>query len=275
MNYLGLLLFLSMISLACGAQDNKQEMDDARRLFEAGEFDLAIPLLENVARTSTSELTLAQIHNAIGWAHFSSRRLTQARSSLLVAKEHADKQEDKAIKQVVYNNLGILEFTEGNLPEARNYFTSSWAVDSDTSKSYLRQIDDREESMAVDAFIKEGISHRLQERFPEAITEYRKALQLDQNNARALEYIGYAYLRLENPDAAIQFLNRAADEPGANRTVYYNLVKAYCKLDDDEAATRVFLEHKELMRANRYEILEDAEFSRYCGDSFISDLFAD
>ena len=274
MKHLRLFLFFFLISLACIAQDNEHGKNDILRLLEAGEFDLAIPLLENAVGTAPSELELARIYNAIGWAHFSSRRLAQARSSLIVAKGHADNQEDKAIKQVVYNNLGILEFTEGNLSQARNYFTSRWAVGSDTATSYLRQINDREESIAVDSFIKKGISHRLQNMFREAMAEYEKALQLDPNNPRALEYVGYAHLRLENPDAAIEFLNRAANEPGANRTIYYNLIKAYCKLSDNEAAARVVVEHEELMRAYRHEILEDAEFSKYCGASFISDLFA-
>lgn len=276
MNRFAVLVALTCLAFpaACvhGQESIKAYLGEAQQSIHEKDYPAAIARLEKALSVARDGRTKAMIKNAIGWAYFSSGNITEGKRYLMEAYTEATNSDFEDVARRSANNLGLLAFSQDRLKEARGYFTSKWAKDSDTAKTYVGLIDSRLQTERVNTFISAGITYRLNRQFSEAVAEYDKALALDPRNVRALEYKGYALFRLGHYDEAMASFTQAfAVEPG-RAGVLLNMLKTLCASKHREEARTLALKHGELVEASKQVFSRDGEFKKVCGQDFLSDI---
>ena len=275
--------FAALFALTClvlpagsvhGQESIKAYLDEAQQSIHAKDYPAAIARLEKALSVARDRRTTAMIKNAIGWAYFSSGNIAEGKRYLMEAYTEATNNDFEDVARRSANNLGLLAFGQDQLEQARGYFTSKWAKDSDTAKTYVGLIDSRLQTEKVNTFISAGITYRLNRQFSEAVAEYDKALILDPSNVRTLEYKGYALFRLGHYDKAMASFTQAfALEPG-RAGVLLNMLKTLCAAKHPDEARTLALKHAELVEASKQVFSRDGEFRKVCGPDFLSDIAA-
>ena len=117
----------------------------------------------------------------------------------------------------------------------------------------------------VNSLIAQGVIYTLEKNYADAIVEYDKALAIDNDNVRALEYKGYAHYRLNNYEAAISALKKAQSIKPEQFNVLINLMKAYCASKQMDIAKQL-VDGNQTLLTNNYSILQgDGELQKVCG----------
>lgn len=266
-------LCLAFLAVGARAQESvKEYLGEAQQSINAKNYDDAISKLERALSISTDTRTKTAIKNAIGWAYFSAGNTVDAKKYLQEAYKEATGHDFADIARRSANNLGLVAFSQENLKEAREYFTSKWAKDSETATLYLKLIDSKLKAEKVNGYISSGINYRLNRQFSEAIGEYDKALSLDPKNVRALEYKGYALFRLGQYDEALAALGKAHAVEPDRISVLLNMLKAACGAKKLDEARKLALDNREVIESNKKTFARDGEFNRVCGATFLSDI---
>lgn len=247
------------------AQAVQQRLDEARSLVGRKDYDAAIDSLRRTRDVAGGE-DKAKVDNALGWTLFNSGDAVGAQQQLEQAQRQAGPSADADLKMRIANNLGVVLFSQGELDQARAQFEGPASNGSELAMRYLRLIDEQVQANKVNALISEGIYARRALKFDAAVDAYSKALEMAPRNARALEYRGYANLRLGKLDAALADLRTSQEIDPANLNTVINLLKVHCKADDLRQAQQVATKSRKLLEENRDIVRSDRELREICGD---------
>lgn len=110
------------------------------------------------------------------------------------------------------------------------------------------------------------MSYRLKKDFKSAVIEYDKALNIYPNNARALDYKGYALFRMGQYVEAIKILEKALTVEPDRVNVIINLLKSHCASGSFNYAKLLVEENKDLILRNKKILRCDGEFQKVCSD---------
>jgi len=247
------------------AQAVQRRLDEARALVGRKDYDAAIESLRQ-ARDGAGGEDKAKVDNALGWTLFNSGDAVGAQQQLEQAQRQAAPSADADLKTRIANNLGVVLFSQGQLDQARAQFEGPASNGSDLAMRYLRLIDEQMQANKVNALISEGIYARRALKFDAAVDAYSKALEMSPRNARALEYRGYANLRLGHLDAALADLRMSREIDPANLNTVINLLKVHCKAGDMRQAQQVANDAQALLTESRDLVRSDRELRDICGD---------
>jgi tetratricopeptide (TPR) repeat protein len=262
------LLSLSLTAYAEG--DFQRYMQEAGKAFKAQESEQALTALakaEPFARTNTEK---AKVNNAMGWTYFSDGNNEKAKQHLQQALTLSAESGNTRSAEKASNNLGVVEYTAGNLDEAEGYFLNKWSKESETSIRYLELIKQQRTLKTVNSIIAQGVTYTLDKNYVDAIAEYDKALVIEPNNVRALEYKGYAHYRLNNYAEAITALKKAQTIKPEQFNVLINLMKAYCASDKTDISKQLIEDNKTLLTSNSTILHGDGELQKICGQELFS-----
>lgn len=117
--------------------------------------------------------------------------------------------EERQQKADTQLQLGVAEYTQGNLEKAMEAFKRARKHDPNNPEVYI-------------AF---GLVYFEQRKYGEAITAFKKALQLDPNFLKAHNNLGTTYAQLQNWDQAIMHFKEARNDPlyRTPELAHYNL----------------------------------------------------
>ncbi len=264
-----LVFFISLIltTSSFAEEDFSAYMREAGKEFKANEPKKALTTLLKAEPLATTDTEKLRLGNALGWTFFATENNDKAREYLQKTLELAIKTKESKIAKKVSNNLGVLEYTSGDLDKAEHYFNNQWAKNSPTSDKYLNMIQQQKQVSQINQIIESGVKKFLDGKFTEAIIEYDKALAITPNNSRALEYKGYAYYRLGDYDKAITILKIAEETKSERFNIIINLMKAYCSAKKTDELEQLITKYKQSL-ANKKEVLEaDAELNKACADT--------
>lgn len=249
----------------------EDELDAARSDVEKKHYAQAIDRLRDL-REGVSGSDRAAVNNALGWTYYLMGDEKAAQGYLLEAYRAEDLGEDTLLKNKITNNLGILFFAKGLLKESRKYFEESAARGSGVAKKYLMLIEGQQRLSEVNQYIRGGVYLRQSTQFENAIEEYSKALSLAPDDARALEFRGYAFFRLGKLKPAEADLRRAYQLNPDRVTVIINLMKVYCSNDDAASLEKLSEDAAKMITEKRVVFESDGELQRVCGDRLLSML---
>ncbi len=262
-------LLMGVTVYADGDGDFQNYMTKAGQAFKEQDAKQALGVLIKAAPLANSAIEKIKVNNAMGWTYFSEGDNEKAREHLQQALQLAIKNDNARLAEKASNNLGIVEYTAGNLDAAEEYFLNKWAKNSETSANYLKLIEEQRTLETVNKLIAEGVVFVLDSKYQDAIMAYDKALQIDPKNIRALEYKGYAQYRLKNYDDAIVSLKQAQAINPNDLNVLINLLKSYCS-SDKKMLAKQFIEDNKTFLATKITLLNnDGELQKACG----SELF--
>ena len=258
------LLSFSLMAYAEG--DFQNYMQEAGKAFKAQESEQALTALvkaESFAKTNTQK---AKVNNAMGWTYFSDGKNEKAKQHLQLALTLAAESGNARLAEKASNNLGVVEYTMSNFDKAEAYFLNKWSKNSKTSLRYLKLIKQQRTLEKVNAIIAQGVTYTLDGNYADAIVEYDKALAIEADNVRALEYKGYANYRLGNYDAAIIALKKAQAINPKQFNVIINLMKAYCASEKMDTVKQLIEDNKTLLISNNTVLHGDGELQKVCGN---------
>ncbi len=264
------LLSLSLTAYADG--DFQRYMQEAGAAFKAQESEQALTALEKAAPFASTDTERAKVNNAMGWTYFSDGNTEKAKQHLQQALTLSADSGNTRLAEKASNNLGVVEYTAGNLDEAEAYFSNKWSKKSKTSLRYLKLIKQQRTLKTVNAIIAQGVTYALDKNYTEAIIEYDKALVIEPDNVRALEYKGYAYYRLSNYADAITALKKAQGINPEQVNVLINLMKAYCASDKKDVAKQLVEDNKPLLISSSGVLQGDGELQKICGKELFSGI---
>jgi len=264
------LLSFSLTAYAEG--DFQRYMQEAGKAFKAQESEQALTALTNAAPFASTNTEKAKVNNAMGWTYFSDGNNDKAKQHLQQALTLSADSGNTRLAEKASNNLGVVEYTAGNLDAAEAHFLNKWSKESATSLRYLELIKQQRTLETVNSMIAQGVIYALNKNYADAIVEYDKALAIEADNVRALEYKGYAHYRLNNYDAAISALKKAQNIKPEQFNVLINLMKAYCASEKMDAAKQLVDENKALLISNNSILQGDGELQKVCGKTLFSEL---
>lgn len=223
------LLLLVLLPHAPLAQtDIQRTIQGVGDLLQQGESKAAIEQLHSLGE-SAEGVDRARVSNALGYTLFSAGKEQEALVELEAARALAERENDHETLVKATNNLGLVHFTLGDLSAAREAFNESAAMGSGFARDYLGLIDRQEQSVAARALIDEGVrAVRYEQDFATAEKKYTEALEIDPENAEALDFRGYARFRLGDLDAAAADLERALSLQPERPLTKLNRLKVYC-----------------------------------------------
>ncbi|NVK41877.1 MAG: tetratricopeptide repeat protein [Oceanospirillaceae bacterium] len=209
----------------------------------------------------------ALIDNTIGWAYFKMDRLSEAQKYLESALELAEAAHDTRTATLAANNLGVLHFALDDIEKSNFYFSRDYNRTTEVAVEYRQLIAAKETDMLATSALEQGVQQRFEQNFDQAISSYDTALQYQPENAKILEYKGYALFREGKVDKAIEVLVRARQADPSREFVHLNLVKAYCA-KGSEADVQATIRQSGLSEekfSDWYRI--DTELRRVCQES--------
>ncbi|WP_421870348.1 tetratricopeptide repeat protein [Motiliproteus sp.] len=259
-----IVLLLSLIIPAQAQADFTESLGRAGQAFHSANYSEALILLRQAEPLAETTHDQATVGNAIGWTYYNLGDIQRAREYLQRAFEQAQTTGDDKLVKKISNNLGLLEYAEGNPQVAKSYFSNQWAVSSDTANTYLANIQRQERLSQAKQHINSGISYRRQGDFENAIKEYDKALEIVPDSARVQEFKGYAQYRIGDHAGSIETLENALRIEPDRLNVVINLFKSYCVSNDTEAIDALKLRSRELLSQNRNVLRRDGELNRVC-----------
>lgn len=264
-NFLLKLLFsLSIIVIFSTNIVSEDKFKGIGKLISEDKYDEAINKMQSLLPT-TSEDDKAEILNAIGWVYIKSGDYSNAEKNILESHKLANKYNNTKVMKLTSNNLGILKYLQNKTEEAKEYFMKN--RDSKTAKTYLQLIVEKNAERKYHNILEEGIAKSKQKDFEGAIKKYDEVLSINPKNAIALEYKGYALLRLDRPKEAIKLLETSKSLDPNGKFIYLNLVKTYCVLKDESQIEKTInnpFPGKEQF-LEWYKV--DNEFKRMCSEN--------
>ncbi len=271
-NVLIMSTLLSFSLMAYAEGDFQSYMQEAGKAFKAQESEQALSALAKAAPFASTDTEKAKVNNAIGWTYFSDGNNEKAKQHLQQALTLSADSGNTRSAEKASNNLGVVEYTAGNLDAAEAYFLNKWSKDSATSLRYLALIKQQRTLETVNAIIAQGVIFALDKNYADAIVEYDKALVIEADNVRALEYKGYAHYRLNNYAEAITALKKAQGIKPEQFNVLINLMKAYCASDKIYIAQQLIEDNKVLLSSHNSILQGDGELQKVCGKALFSGL---
>lgn len=259
-----IVLLFSLFLCAPVLADFTSSLGRAGQAFQSGNYSDALILLRQAETLAETAHDQATVGNAVGWTYYNIGDIRLARKYLRQAFEQAQTTGDEKLVKKISNNLGLLEYAEGNLQGAKSYFSNQWAISSTTANTYLTNIQRQERLGQAKDYIASGISYRRQGDFENAIKEYDKALEIVPDSARVQEFKGYAQYRIGDYAGSIRTLENALQIEPDRLNVVINLFKSYCASDNVEAIEALKKQRRELISQNRTLMRRDGELNRIC-----------
>ncbi|WP_165840089.1 tetratricopeptide repeat protein [Motiliproteus coralliicola] len=257
-------LFVSLLLTPLAQADFSASLGRAGQAFQSADYSNALSLLRQAEPLAETPHDQAKIGNAIGWTYYNLDDIRRARQYLQRAFEQAKPTEDAQLLRKISNNLGLLEYAEGNHQVAKSYFSNPWANGSPTATTYLANIQRHERLNEAKQHISSGIGYRRRGDFENAIKEYDKALEILPDSARIQEFKGYAQFRLGDHQGSIETLNNALRIEPDRLNVVINLFKSYCASNDIEAIEALIISSRDLISQHRDVLRRDGELNRVC-----------
>lgn len=140
-----ILLFVILTVTVYAQQTYEEYFNLANKAFMKGEYNNAQNFLHSAEMSATTIREIAAVKNASGWIYYNAGDYQKARNNLLESLKKSIESEDAKLAQKASNNLGLIEYSQGNLEEAKKYFSNQWSSESDTSVTYLLNIKQQEE----------------------------------------------------------------------------------------------------------------------------------
>lgn len=123
----------------------------------------------------------------------------------------------------------------------RTRIFSEYCKDKDlTSREEEVRLELLEDSKNVELLRELGAILYYSERDEEAISIYKKLLDLDKKNHNFMGFLGYLYYELEEHSKAIDYFNKALDEAPDSPFIYFLLGNAYSRSGNIIDAIRSF-----------------------------------
>ena len=210
-------------------------------------------------------VTAAKEYNSLGYLDYLAGEFNQAENYYLKARQSAGT--DTQLKIKIYNNLANLKMEQADFDNASRYASISSSLGSQYSKTILTAIQSLksidEPTKRFYQLMDEGVRHSKLRKFEKAIMYYDQAMEIRPDNYRALNFKGYALVRLERYDEAEQVLEKGVKMVDDYNPMRVNLLKAYCGNSKLEKA-REFT--SELGTAQKVKELfqEDGDLRRRC-----------
>lgn len=262
------LLSLSLTAYAEG--DFQRYMQEAGAAFKAQESEQALTALAKAEPFASTNTEKAKVNNAMGWTYFSDGNNEKAKRYLQQALTLSAESDNTRLAEKASNNLGVVEYTAGNLDAAEVHFLNKWSKGSETSLRYLELIKQQRTLEEVHGIISQGVTYAIDKNYADAIVEYDKALAIEPDNVRALEYKGYTLYRLNNYAEALTALKKAQAIKPEQFNVLINLMKAYCASDKTDVAKQLIEDNKTLLISNSTILHGDGELQKTCGKELFS-----
>ena len=195
----------------------------------------------------------ARPYHNIAWGYF--EPLGQYDEALAFYHRALEKKDHfKHNKYLRYNNIAVIHAKRGELEQAAHYYRQSIEAYPLYLKAYLRlakihirlgnlsdaeetidQMLQREPELSTACNLK-GLILIKQERPKDAIPYLKKSLRTDVKDRQALLYMGWAHVRLGNPDKAASFLKRAQSVYPQDPSVQWVLLEAALARNDPALA---------------------------------------
>ncbi len=226
-----LLLIVTLVGIPLISLANEDTIENAKQLFSSGKTSDAITVLKKLNSDTSDLKKRAELQNAIGWALIKNKDYSAAQPYLKSALTIADAGHFNDIKLTASNNLGIALYLQNNFAASRNYFSQDYAKDSVTAQNYLQLLEIKENEFLSEQAILSGINKRQNKQFEQAIVDYDNALKHKPNDARTLEFKGYAQYRLGLLQQAYETLQRSREIDPKHQFTHLNLLKVSCSMN--------------------------------------------
>lgn len=241
-----------------------EPLGEARALMKEGRNEAAIALLEGAVEEAEG-VERAQLLNALGWLNFMEDRSEIAARFYEAALKDALQAGDWALATRIKNNIGMNHYVEGELEAAERVFTDAAAEGSTVAKRYLDDVFRQKKVAKVNDLVRRGVDARMAGKFEEAVEQYTNALRIDPGNPRALEFRGYAHLRMGDLAKSREDLERSFEiDPNRLATVV-NLLKVSCAEGDRQAFDSFARQNADAVIKHAAKITGDQELRRLCG----------
>jgi Flp pilus assembly protein TadD len=210
-------------------------------------------------------MTAAKEYNSLGYLDYLAGEFKQAENNYLKARQEAGSDTQLRIK--IYNNLANLKMEQADFDNASRYASISSSLGSQYSKTILAAIQSLksidEPTKRFYQLMDEGVRNSKLRKFEKAIAYYDQAMEIRPDNYRALNFKGYALVRLGRYDEAEQVLEKGVKIVDDYNPMRVNLLKAYCS-NNKLVKAREFT--SELGPAEKLQELfrEDGDLKRRC-----------
>ena len=210
-------------------------------------------------------MTAAKEYNSLGYLDYLEGEFKQAENNYLKARQEAG--DDTQLRIKIYNNLANLKMEQADFDNASRYASISSSLGSQYSKTILAAIQSLksidEPTKRFYQLMDEGVRSSKLRKFETAIAYYDQAMEIRPDNYRALNFKGYALVRLGRYDEAEQVLEKGLKIVDDYNPMRVNLLKAYCG-NNKLVKAREFT--SELGTAEKLKELfrEDGDLKRRC-----------
>lgn len=230
------LIAIAMVSFGGSQAYAQGYIDQAKKHILANQYEMAIKVLKDNRPIAQNKKAVAAVDNLIGWSYFSLGKMSDAEMYLNSALASAEQENNPEIRRLASNNLGVLYFVIGDLDKSLSFFNRPDTKGTRIATQYRSLIEEKRVEVEAERNLQAGMAHRGNLEFAEAVKSYDKSLSLVSNDARVLEYKGYALFRLGKHEDAINTLEAAlkADSAKSLPLLPLNLIKAYCAAGQDD-----------------------------------------
>lgn len=241
---------------------------NAKQAYSNDNFDVATGLIEQSIQVSASPTQRIDALNAAGWIAFSKGDYEQSRIRYAEAEQVENVPLEYPTKGKLQYNKAILEYVAGDLDKARLMFNQEGMVESPTSQLFLQSIAKDEIKHEINQHIQQGVLYRYEKNFAKAIESYDKALGLAPQNVEALEFKGYALLRLGQLEESQATLAQAYKIDPYRYNTVLNALKVACLRSDTDHIKKLVSENTLILQNNKANLQHDKELQRMCGEKF-------
>jgi Flp pilus assembly protein TadD len=262
-----LLLIVSLLGIPVIAYASEDTIKNAKQLFSSGKTTDAITVLKKLNSDTSDLKKRAELQNAIGWALLKNNDYSAAQTYLNSALNIANAGHFNDIKLTASNNLGIALYLQNNFAASRKYFSQDYAKDSVTAQNYLHLLDVKENEFLTEQAILSGINKRQNRQFEQAIVDYDNALKHKPNDARTLEFKGYAQYRLGLHQQAYETLHRSREIDPNHQFTHLNLLKVSCSMNSSAKIRHVISDSGIKKAVFQKWMSVDNELQEVCGEN--------
>lgn len=243
------------------------DLQKARQYIQQNNLPDAIEELKKGVSTESQSERQAPILNTIGWSFLKLGNYAESEKYLTASYQHAMNNGDVEQAGVAANNLGILFFLQNDIEKASFYFGQPFTKNTKTAKDYQPLLEEKRKELQLQKSLTAGVAARMQKDFSEAIKNYNAALSIDGDNAKILEYKGYALYRSGDLELALQTLETARAIDPNRGLIDLNLLKVHCSLNNEENIKNVLVTSLQETDAIKNWFSTDGELRRVCKSS--------